>query len=93
MYIFPTGLTDIKYQHNDCVPTESQNEGKYQESIQSSTTPDPGYQLDITYGSQEVSHFPTGDHMASTNRHAWKTHTSLDLVLCCQHAKVAHIWH
>ena len=29
-------------------------------------------QLDITNESQEVSPFPTGDHKASTNRHAWK---------------------
>ena len=52
-------------------------EGKDQESIQSSTTPDPGYQwesdrsqLDITSESQEVSAFPAGDHRASTNRRA-----------------------
>ena len=44
---------------------------KDQESIQSSTTPDPGYQwkvtnsqLDATNESQEVSPFPTGDHKA-----------------------------
>ena len=59
---------------------ESKKEGKYQESIQSSTTPDPGYQWESynvtvrhtsqTNESQEVSHFPTGDHKASTNRHA-----------------------
>ena len=43
-------------------------EGKDQESIQSITTPDPGYQwevttsqLDITNESQEVSPFPAGD--------------------------------
>ena len=42
---------------------------KDQESIQSSTTPDPGYQLesdkptaDTTNESQEVSPFPAGDH-------------------------------
>ena len=44
---------------------------KDQESIQSSTKPDPGYQwkvtnsqLDATNESQEVSPFPTGDHKA-----------------------------
>ena len=52
---------------------KSMKEGKDQESIQSSTTPDPGYQwesdnsqLDITNESQEVSPFPAGDHKAST---------------------------
>ena len=49
--------------------------GKVQESIQSSTTPDPGYhigkwqkQLDITNKSQEVSPFRAGDHKAAMNR-------------------------
>ena len=57
---------------------KSKKEGKDQEWIQSSTTPDPGYQwesditLDITNESQEVSPFPAGDHKASTNRQAWK---------------------
>ena len=55
------------------VSHESKKEGKYQESIQSSTTPDPGYQWesdDYTIGhkneSKEVSLSPAGDHMAST---------------------------
>ena len=50
---------------------------KDQESIQSSTTPDPGYQwesdkltADTTNESQEVSPFPAGDHKAHINRHA-----------------------
>ena len=50
---------------------------KDQESIQSSTTPDPGYQmesdkliLDTTNESQEVSPFPAGDHKAHINRRA-----------------------
>ena len=48
-----------------------------QESIQSSTTPDPGYQwesdkltVDTTNESQEVSPFPAGDHKAHINRRA-----------------------
>ena len=48
---------------------------KDQESIQSSTTPDPGYQLerdkltvDTTNEIQEVSPFPAGDHKAQINR-------------------------
>ena len=48
-----------------------------QESIQSSTTPDPGYQwesykltVDTTNESQEVSPFPAGDHQAHINRRA-----------------------
>ena len=53
---------------------------KDQESIQSSTTPDPGYQwesdkltVDTTNESQEVSPFPAGDHKAHINRHAQNT--------------------
>ena len=48
-----------------------------QESIQSSTTPDPGYQwesdkltVDTTNESQEVSPFQAGDHKAHINRRA-----------------------
>ena len=50
---------------------------KDQESIQSSTTPDPGYQwesdrltVDTTNESQEVSPFQAGDHKAHINRRA-----------------------
>ena len=50
---------------------------KDQESIQSSTTPDPEYQWesdklteDTTNESQEVSPFPAGDHEAHINRRA-----------------------
>ena len=53
--------------------------GKDQESIQSSATPDPGYQwesnkltMDITNESQELSPFPAGDHKASISRRARK---------------------
>ena len=56
---------------------QSKKEGKDQEPIHSSTTPDPGFnvkvkasQLDITNESQEVSPFTAGDHKASTNRRA-----------------------
>ena len=45
--------------------------------VQSSTTPDPGYQWesdklteDTTNESQEVSPFPAGDHKAHINRRA-----------------------
>ena len=48
---------------------QSKKEGKDQESVRSSTTPDPGYrwemttsQLDIPNESQEVSPFPAGYH-------------------------------
>ena len=48
-----------------------------QESIQSSTTPDPEYQwesdkltVDTTNESQEVSPFQAGDHKAHINRRA-----------------------
>ena len=50
---------------------------KIRNSIQSSTTPDPGYQgesdkliVDTTNESQEVSPFQAGDHKAHINRHA-----------------------
>ena len=56
---------------------ESKQGCKDQESIQSSTTPDPGYQWesdklteDTTNESQEVSPFPAGDHKAQINRRA-----------------------
>ena len=57
----------------------SKKEGKDQESIQSSTTPDPGYQLEsdihtIRHNKREprVSPYPAGDHKASINRCARK---------------------
>ena len=50
---------------------------KIRNLIQSSTTPDPGYQwesdkltVDTTNESQEVSPFPAGDHKAHINRRA-----------------------
>ena len=54
----------------------SKKEGKDRESIQLSTTPDPGYQLesdnftilDFTNESQEVSPSPAGNHKASIIR-------------------------
>ena len=56
---------------------QSKSGCKDQESIQSSTTPDPGYQWesdklteDTTNESQEVSPFPAGDHKAHINRRA-----------------------
>ena len=49
--------------------------GKDQETIQSSTAPDPGHHMrkyqntiNITNKSQEVSPFPAGDHKAAVNR-------------------------
>ena len=58
-------------------PYDSNKEGKDQESIQSRTTPDPGYQWEsdnITIRhkneSTKVSPFPAGDHKASTYRRA-----------------------
>ena len=58
---------------------KSKKEGRDQESIQSSTTPDPDTngkmttsQLDVTNESQEVSPFPAGDHKASINMRARK---------------------
>ena len=58
-----TSATILEYMIN-----QSKLGCKDQESIQSSTTPDPGYQLesdkltaDTTNESQEVSPFPAGD--------------------------------
>ena len=57
--------------------TQSKLGCKDQKSIQSSTTPVPGYQwesdkltVDTTNESQEVSPFPAGDHKAHINRRA-----------------------
>ena len=52
----------------------SKEEGKDQESNQSSTTLDPGHRTKKTkthhiQGNQEVSPFQTGGHKASRNRH------------------------
>ena len=49
----------------------SKKEGKDQETIQSRTTPDPGYQWES--GNVTIRHHkrePRGDHKASTNRRA-----------------------
>ena len=61
---------------------KSKKRGKDQESIQSSTTPYPGYhmesvktKLNITNKSQEVSHFPAGDLKAAMNGHESMTNT------------------
>ena len=63
---------DLTWQKHVDITTSKVKKGKDQESIQSSTTPDPGYQLDITNESQGVSHFPAGDHRASINRRTRK---------------------
>ena len=58
---------------------QSKKEGKDLESIQSCTTPDPGYQWESDNYTirhhkreQEVNSFPAGDQKASTNRRARK---------------------
>ena len=56
---------------------QSKEEGKHQELIQLSTIPDPRHRMGKRkthtkrhiQGSQEFSHFPTGDHKAARNRH------------------------
>ena len=55
--------------------TVSMKDGKDQETIQSSTTPDPGYHMgsnkntiNIISKSQLVSPFQAGDHKAAMNR-------------------------
>ena len=61
----------------DAVLFQSKQGCKDQESTQSSTTPDPGYQwesdkltVDTTNESQENSPFPAGDHKAHINKRA-----------------------
>ena len=70
-------LTCKRHYNNDVSCFQSKQWCKDQESIQSSTTPDPGYQWesdklteDTTNESQEVSPFPAGDHKAHINRRA-----------------------
>ena len=67
------------------MPLQSKKEGKDQESIQSSTKPDPGYQWEsdnftIRHHKQEieVSPFPAGDHKASINRRGQKHNKKQD---------------
>ena len=62
-------------QGTDKTAKQRKKGGKDQESLQSSTTPDPGYRMEsektnfnITINSQEVSSFPEGDHKAAMNR-------------------------
>ena len=58
------------------VHLRSKGEGKDQDLIQSSTTPDPKYHLEsdkstrkhLTQESQEASPFPAGDHKTARNR-------------------------
>ena len=61
------------------INVQSKQGCKDQESIQSSTTPDPGYQwesntltVDATNESQGVSPFPAGDHKAQINKRVQK---------------------
>ena len=64
--------------HYNVIDFKQRKQGcKDQESTQSSTTPDPGYQwesdkltVDTTNENQEVSPFPAGDHKAHINRRA-----------------------
>ena len=75
-------LENLYFQYDEIIstsklPFHSKLGCKDQESIQSSTTPDPGYQWesdklteDTTNESQEVSPFPAGDHEAHINRRA-----------------------
>ena len=63
------------------VSEQCKEEGKGKESIQLSNTYDPGHSMvwegdkktrkHHIQGSQEVSPFPTGDHMAVRNRNDW----------------------
>ena len=68
--------TKVKYR------LQSKQDSKDQESIQSSTTPVPGFHMEsskctinITNKCQEVSPFPSGDHKAAMNRRKGMTNT------------------
>ena len=69
-----------------CRWNRSKKKGINLESIQSSTSPDPEYQLEsnrdsqleITNESQEVSSFPAGGHKASINRRARRHNKTQD---------------
>ena len=66
-------------------PTQNMYESKDQESMQSSTTPDPGHHMGLwqkhkkyhTQESQEARPFLAGDHKAAmlqwTDKKAWRT--------------------
>ena len=63
---------------------KSKKDSKDQESIQSSTTPVPGYQmgklhitLNITNKSQDISPFPSVDHKAAMNRRKSMANTDM----------------
>ena len=74
-YTLPNININHLYYKPDFRRLQSKIEGKDQESIQSSTTTDPGYQRErdnFTIRHQEVSAFPAGDHKASIKRHARK---------------------
>ena len=67
---YVSAVTNVSVQSHSCQCSHVQSKKgcKDQESIQSSTTPDPGYQwesdkltVDTTNESQEVSPFPAGD--------------------------------
>ena len=70
--LFSEGVEYVEYTNL----SESKKQDNYQESIQSSTTPDPGYQwegvnITIRLPKREPrSPFPVGDHKESTNRRA-----------------------
>ena len=54
--------------------SESKKKNKDQKSIQSSTTPDPGYQWESdNFTTRHHKREPAGDHKASKNRRARKS--------------------
>ena len=67
----------VKLAYHETYAHQSKSGCKDQESIQASSTPDPGYHresdkltVDTTHESQELSPFPAGDHKAHINRRA-----------------------
>ena len=66
-----------KFERVESQFSQSKKKGKYQESIQSNTTPDPGYQWEsdnfsIRHHKREVSPLPASDHKVSINRRTRK---------------------
>ena len=80
LYILPQLYKTLSLARTHCWILEVSykiSKGQDQESIQSSTTPDPRYQwesdkltVDTTNESQEVSPYPAGDHKAHINGRA-----------------------
>ena len=78
-------MSDMQDFTKQCNLPQSKKSGKDQKPIHSSTTPDPGYHMDvtqkqfnITHKSKEANPFPADDHKASMNRRESMTNTNIN---------------